>query len=151
MDSGPILEALRPATDVLQQRIRPGHCSVRWVEAAYWSSDRVLAPGMPPVLLLGDAACGKPFYSGTTLNRHLWDVAALVDEVEWLHDGQDLQSTVFEAHERRYQVELRRVQAFHRDEPSAPRASSPVQRQPAGSPKRLGRSALSLPQLACAC
>merc|ERR1712050_793810 len=98
------VSVLRCAAEVLQQRVRPTACSVRWVEAAFWSSDHVVCDLTPlggseaiqPLLLLGDAACGRPFYTGTTLNRHFWDVAALVDEVDWIHDGSPFPGSRFE-------------------------------------------------------
>merc|ERR1712151_1186578 len=86
------------------------------VNAAYWSADRAvcqLSCGCP-LLLLGDALCGKPFYTGSTLNRHFWDVAALIDEVEWTHDGQSWSNERFEAHDGRYQTAIRRIAEFHR-------------------------------------
>ena len=58
----------------------------RRVDASYWSSASVVAayPSVPGCLvLLGDAACGKPFYTGTTLNGHLQDVVPLVYETNW--------------------------------------------------------------------
>merc|ERR1712039_356605 len=109
------LEAIRSAVEILQQRVRPITCTAKWVDAAYWSSDRVVCelPGATdgrPLILLGDAACGKPFYTGTTLNRHFADVAALVDEVDWKHDGNPLTCARFAHHEHRYQTELRRIE-----------------------------------------
>lgn len=106
---------LRSACEVLQQRVRAKDVSGRWVDAAFWSSDASVCPlGSRPLILLGDAALGKPFYTGTTLNRHLWEVAAMVDEVDWTADGAELGFARFLPHEKRYQAELRRIAEFHR-------------------------------------
>eukprot|EP00747_Dinoflagellata_sp_TGD_P032198 gnl/TRDRNA2_/TRDRNA2_135814_c0_seq1.p1 gnl/TRDRNA2_/TRDRNA2_135814_c0~~gnl/TRDRNA2_/TRDRNA2_135814_c0_seq1.p1 ORF type:complete len:617 (-),score=96.50 gnl/TRDRNA2_/TRDRNA2_135814_c0_seq1:134-1984(-) len=106
---------LRAAAEALQQRLRPSTCTARWVEASFWSSDRVVCDlAGCPLVLLGDAACGKPFYTGTTLNRHFWDVAALVDKVDWVHDGLPLGCGRFEGYEAHYQHELQRVHEFQR-------------------------------------
>ncbi|CAE8618269.1 unnamed protein product [Polarella glacialis] len=81
----PWVVRLRAAAAALQERVlRPGAVTARWVDASYWSSDRVtcsLPPGpsgrSAPLLLVGDVAMGKPFYTGTTLNVHLAEVKAL--------------------------------------------------------------------------
>lgn len=75
---------LRAAVAALQEKMMsPTAVVLRWVDAAYWSADTVLC-AVPasrrrstPVLLIGDAAMGKPFYTGTTLNVHLSEVKAL--------------------------------------------------------------------------
>lgn len=129
------VEVARAAVDTLQQRVRPAACSARWVDAAFWSSDRVVCqlPGPDdstaesrPLVLLGDAACGKPFYTGTTLNKHFWEVAALIDEVEWPYDGTPLVPGTFESHERRYQTEIRRIADFQRRGTAVPRPLQPL-------------------------
>lgn len=115
--------ALMSAMTALQQRLKPrGTLEVRWVEAAYWSADRVVCPVDPhqrcvpsaPAVLLGDAACGKPFYTGTTLNQHIWDVAGLVDGMEWIDNGKPMTVNDFQAYEKRYQERLRKNKAFQR-------------------------------------
>ena len=73
------------------------------------SSDRLV-----PFILLGDALGGKPFYTGSTLNRHLWDVATLIEEVEFAYDGGPLEVARFAMYERRYQECLRRIPEFQR-------------------------------------
>jgi len=115
----PYWDCFRKAAEYLQGRLKPDTASLRWVEASYWSSDRSVVDlgcldetvAGVPLVLLGDAASGKPFYTGTTLNKHLWDVDELIGEVRWcrgsLLDG-------LEAHERRYQTEIRRLPAFRR-------------------------------------
>merc|ERR1711972_396507 len=77
-----------------QDRIfSPAEVSSRWVDAAYWSSERVVcsvpahSEGVPntPLVLVGDVAMGKPFFLGTTLNIHLAEVKALsrIPAVRW--------------------------------------------------------------------
>jgi len=116
------LLALHSVAESLQQRVRPLSCSARWVDAAYWSCDRpvcelALGGCGCPLVLIGDAASGKPFYTGTTLNKHVWDVASLVHEVDWTHDGGDLTGSHFAAFEERYYGEVRRVAEYHRRRP----------------------------------
>jgi len=113
---------IRLAVEALNERLQPTSCTARWVHAAFWSSDcsvcdlASLGTGSIscPFLVLGDAACGKPFYMSTTLNKHLWDIAALVDDVEWTPDGKPMTCARFQQHEKRYQAELHRVAEFHR-------------------------------------
>eukprot|EP00746_Dinoflagellata_sp_MGD_P165665 gnl/MRDRNA2_/MRDRNA2_95079_c0_seq1.p1 gnl/MRDRNA2_/MRDRNA2_95079_c0~~gnl/MRDRNA2_/MRDRNA2_95079_c0_seq1.p1 ORF type:complete len:528 (-),score=96.90 gnl/MRDRNA2_/MRDRNA2_95079_c0_seq1:14-1597(-) len=117
----PSVPAIEKAVNALQQRVQPsGPVGVRWVEASYWSADHAVC-SVPrtngshmPVILLGDAACGKPFYTGTTLNQHFWDVAALVDTIDWIDDGAPFNVERFHAHECRYQARLKQNPAFHR-------------------------------------
>jgi hypothetical protein len=143
----PNAAGLRSAVEVLQQRIRPASCGLRRVDAAFWSSDHVVnelasmsdcSPSCPMVLL-GDAACGKPFYTGTTLNRHFWDAAALVDDVDWTHDGGVLTRTCFDAYEKRYQSELLRIQEFGRrnPEPAPPKGVAALSQGPPSAPRQV--------------
>jgi len=123
-ESSPSAPALMLAAEALQQRLRPLECTARWVEAGFWSSDRTVCElggeeGVP-VVVMGDAACGRPFYTGTTLNYHLKEVAAMVDEVSWLHDDRPFGCARFQAHERRYQAEIHRVAQFERRGAPAP-------------------------------
>lgn len=71
---------------------------MRCVDASFWSSERAVCELLPevsgalglllslwrlrPLILMGDALAGKPFYTASTLNRHLWDVAQLVHEAQ---------------------------------------------------------------------
>lgn len=117
----PSVPAIEKAVNALQQRIQPsGPVGVRWVEASFWSADHAVC-SVPrpdgshmPFILLGDAACGKPFYTGTTLNQHFWDVAAMVDTIDWTDDGAPFNVERFHAHECRYQARLKQNPAFHR-------------------------------------
>eukprot|EP00933_Yihiella_yeosuensis_P040547 TRINITY_DN3487_c1_g5_i1.p1 TRINITY_DN3487_c1_g5~~TRINITY_DN3487_c1_g5_i1.p1 ORF type:complete len:671 (-),score=127.47 TRINITY_DN3487_c1_g5_i1:456-2468(-) len=79
------VQRIQAAVAAVQDRVlSPASVSVRWVDASFWSSDRVVCP-LPagpsgrcaPLVVVGDAAMGKPFYSGTTLNVHLAEVKAL--------------------------------------------------------------------------
>jgi len=112
-ESGPSLLA---AAQALQQRLQPEDCVARWVDAAYWSSDRAVCDlgGGKPLALLGDAACGRPFYTASTLNRHFSDVAAFVDDIDWGEGLEPLSVGQFAFYERRFQADLRRVPEFHR-------------------------------------
>jgi len=109
-------EALLGAAELFQSKIRSAECTARWVDAAFWAAERSVCDlgvldgnyAGTPLILLGDALCGKPFYTGTTLNGHLKDVAAMIDEVDWIHDGAPMATTRWQAHERRYQEDVRR-------------------------------------------
>lgn len=141
-NSRPWLPGLRAAVAALQERVlSPSAASVRWVGASYWSSDRVVC-SVPsgdgskrtPLVLIGDAAMGKPFYTGTTLNIHLAEVKALskLPFIRW-GSGQDASPpddrrrasryAVDESlaaimpllpYEQRYKELLLRTPAFHR-------------------------------------
>lgn len=112
---------LRRAVEALQRRLRPESCGINWVEASHWSADRVVCP-LPhqedgaelPFVLLGDAASGRPFYTGSTLNRHFFDVASMIDDVEWANDGRDFGPDRFAGYERRYQADILRISDFRR-------------------------------------
>merc|ERR1711920_23263 len=84
----------KAAVAALEERIySPAEVTSRWVDAAYWSSDRVVcslpsrSPGgsSTPLALVGDVAMGKPFFLGTTLNIHLAEVKAFsrIPAVRW--------------------------------------------------------------------
>lgn len=136
------LAGLRAAVVALQDRLfSPSSVSVRWVNASYWSSDRIVCsvPGgdsgkNTPLVLIGDAAMGKPFYTGTTLNVHLAEVKAFsrLPVIRW-GSSQDAspaderrRSTRYAVdeslaakmpllpYEQRYKELLLRTPAFHR-------------------------------------
>mmetsp|Transcript_87331 Transcript_87331/g.154813 ORF Transcript_87331/g.154813 Transcript_87331/m.154813 type:complete len:709 (-) Transcript_87331:104-2230(-) len=118
---------INPALEALQQRIKPAGITARFVDASYWSSDcsaceLKLSQRSVPLVLLGDAVGGKPFYTGSTLNRHLWDVSNVIDEVEFAYDGGDMLVSRFSMHERRYQEYLRRIPEFQRSRASLAQA-----------------------------
>jgi 2-polyprenyl-6-methoxyphenol hydroxylase-like FAD-dependent oxidoreductase len=118
---------LHSTAQVLQRGLRPTECTARWVDATHWSADRVACQldGGCPLIICGDAAMGKPFFTGSTLNRHLWDMCKLIDEVDWTHDGSCFSGARFEAHERRYQEAIRRIPEFQRRCIPVPPLSSP--------------------------
>jgi len=122
---------LRAAVAALQERVfSPVEVSVRWVDASYWSSNRVVckmsghASGKStPLVLIGDVAMGKPFYLGTTLNVHLAEVKALsrLPVIRWgnaLDVGMDESGAKavapFWAYEQRYRELVKRVPGFNR-------------------------------------
>jgi len=77
-----ILEAM----EEFGRRLKPDAVGARWVDAGYWSANAVVSqfPDVEgQVVLIGDAACGKPFHTGTTLNGHLQDCVALAYEADW--------------------------------------------------------------------
>uniref|UniRef100_A0A7S4UCF7 Uncharacterized protein n=2 Tax=Alexandrium monilatum TaxID=311494 RepID=A0A7S4UCF7_9DINO len=147
---GPLVDArwlpcLQAAVTALQERIFfPSSVSVRWVDASYWSADQVVCslpvgPGKcTPLVLIGDAAMGKPFYTGTTLNVHLAEVKALsrLPVIRWgtaqdagpgdddrrrarryLVDESLAAITPLLPYEQRYRELLLRTPAFHRRQP----------------------------------
>jgi hypothetical protein len=81
----PWMLQLKAAANAMQEQLfNPTSVSLRWVDASYWSSDRCVCPmpGHPsgrltPLILIGDAAMGKPFHLGTTLDIHLNEVKTL--------------------------------------------------------------------------
>lgn len=151
-DGGP----LRAALEALQQRMKASGVTARVVDASFWSSDRAVCqlPSSVPLVLIGDALAGKPFYTGSTLNRHLWDVAKLVEEVEFAYDGGPLELSRFGSYERRYQDCVRRIGEFQRRAAARvlpkplPRMTSltTLKRQDEGSPSLM--KSLILPALA---
>merc|ERR1712232_635994 len=70
--------------------------------------------GGKPLLVLGDSLCGKPFFTGATLNAHFKLVHHLIEEVDWTDDGQALGCGRFSGHERRYQQEAQRVSSWRK-------------------------------------
>jgi len=122
---------LRAAVAALQDRVfSPAEVSVRWVDASYWSSSRVVckiagdASGRStPLVLIGDVAMGKPFYLGTTLNVHLAEVKALsrLPVMRWgtpLDAGMDEPGATavapWLAYEQRYRELVKRIPGFCR-------------------------------------
>jgi hypothetical protein len=75
------------AARVLDRRIQPTAVSGRVAETGYWHAERVTyQPPQHPgkhVVLVGDAACGRPFYLGSTLNGHFRDLTTLIGGAEW--------------------------------------------------------------------
>jgi len=68
-------------------RLKAQDITGRVVEAAVWLADNPVlelevGEEVKPVVLVGDALCGKPFYTGSTLNHHFADVAEMVQSCE---------------------------------------------------------------------
>jgi len=138
-DSCPGARRLRAAAAVLHDRVlKPGAVTLRWVEGSYWSSNKVVCALPPdsagktvPMLLLGDAALGKPFYTGTTLNMHISEVKALskLPVIAWGNTAEAAKKDVqvrpqvsteaaalrpYLEYERRYRDLVSRTPAFRR-------------------------------------
>eukprot|EP00931_Biecheleriopsis_adriatica_P118814 TRINITY_DN94131_c0_g1_i1.p1 TRINITY_DN94131_c0_g1~~TRINITY_DN94131_c0_g1_i1.p1 ORF type:complete len:710 (+),score=137.03 TRINITY_DN94131_c0_g1_i1:152-2281(+) len=68
----------------LDKQLRPVEVSPRISVASYWHSEEVVQRVERPdgtfgwIVLVGDAACGKPFYLGSNLNGHFQDAMALL-------------------------------------------------------------------------
>jgi len=122
VDSSPAATSLRLATDALQNKIGPGKVQAKLVTTEYYTSDRSVCDlgimdetlSQKPMVLLGDALCGKPFYTGANLNTHLKLVTSLIDDIEWSHDGLPLTCNRFYSHERQYQADIMRTVQFER-------------------------------------
>eukprot|EP00930_Biecheleria_cincta_P076665 TRINITY_DN63874_c0_g1_i1.p1 TRINITY_DN63874_c0_g1~~TRINITY_DN63874_c0_g1_i1.p1 ORF type:complete len:204 (+),score=21.39 TRINITY_DN63874_c0_g1_i1:106-717(+) len=141
----PWIKRLLAGAGALDERVMsPGSVSVRWVDASFWSADRVVCP-LPagpsgrhaPLVVLGDAAMGKPFYMGTTLNVHLAEVKAFsrLPVIRWGQVDRNSSSEVgggrpsrfvlpaeqlsvapYQAYEDRYRQLLSRTPGFQRRE-----------------------------------
>lgn len=141
----PWIQRVLAAAGALDERVMsPGSVSARWVDASFWSADRVVCP-LPagpsgrhaPLVVLGDAAMGKPFYMGTTLNVHLAEVKAFsqLPVIRWgqvdrsspsefdgarpsrfVLDAEQLSVAPYQAYEDRYRQLLTRTPGFQRRE-----------------------------------
>lgn len=101
----------------------PSSVSVRWVDAAFWSSDHVVcalpnpAGKNTPMALIGDAALGKPFFTGTTLNVHMAEVKALsqLPIMKWgITSPADVDIGGLLPYEQNYQELIQRCPGFRR-------------------------------------
>ena len=128
------------AAGALQEKLlSPAETTVRWVDASFWSSDHVVCTSPPgpsgssvPFLLLGDAAMGKPFYTGTNLNVHFGEVKALsrLPVIRWgvgtqmparctspfLLSSDEAAMAAYQPYEDRFQEVLTRTPGFKRSE-----------------------------------
>jgi len=74
----------KAAMAYLDKHLRPLEVSPRITVASYWHADEVvrrverLNGTAGWIVLVGDAACGKPFYLGSNLNGHFQDAMALL-------------------------------------------------------------------------
>eukprot|EP00929_Paragymnodinium_shiwhaense_P017677 TRINITY_DN12723_c0_g1_i2.p1 TRINITY_DN12723_c0_g1~~TRINITY_DN12723_c0_g1_i2.p1 ORF type:complete len:780 (+),score=243.33 TRINITY_DN12723_c0_g1_i2:103-2442(+) len=109
-----------------------------------------------PLLVLGDSLCGKPFFTGATLNAHFKLVHHLIEEVDWTDDGHAFGCGRFCGHERRYQQEVQRVSSWRRalagnvekTGPPSPAAVVPAAPPAAGSPASPQATAAALASVA---
>lgn len=119
------VKMLRATVNSLQDRVlSPSSVSVRWVDAAFWSSEHAVCsvPGNPdgqntPMVVIGDAAVGKPFFTGTTLNIHMAEVKALsqLPIMKWgITSGADVDIGGLIPYEQRYQELIQRCPGFRR-------------------------------------
>merc|ERR1712185_711178 len=77
---------LASITRLLDEKLCPVEVSARFAEAAFWHCQEVaIRPGQSNgwLVLVGDAACGRPFYLGSTLNGHIHDVVPLAHCAPW--------------------------------------------------------------------
>ncbi|CAE7308843.1 unnamed protein product [Symbiodinium microadriaticum] len=82
-----LLTSLRAAFTYLDKQLRPCEVAPRLTLASYWHSNEVVRRTQCGsrsgwIVLVGDAACGKPFYFGSNLNGHFQDAMALLS-VPW--------------------------------------------------------------------
>merc|ERR1712232_351359 len=79
---GEVLQIQHPFSH-LDKKVKPVQVSARISEASYWHSSEIVQRVEKPdggvgwIVLVGDAASGKPFYLGSTLNGHFHDTTAL--------------------------------------------------------------------------
>ncbi|CAE7192766.1 unnamed protein product [Symbiodinium pilosum] len=84
-----LVAGLRAAFTYLDKHLRPCEVAPRITLASYWHSSEVvqrvqLGSRTGWIVLVGDAACGKPFYFGSNLNGHFQDALALLS-APWAH------------------------------------------------------------------
>ncbi|CAE8604331.1 unnamed protein product, partial [Polarella glacialis] len=91
--------AVLKALSYVDEKLRPLEVTPRFSEASYWHSEEVVQRIEKPdgsvgwIVLVGDAACGKPFYLGSNLNGHFQDATALLAApwTRWASAAQDAQ------------------------------------------------------------
>lgn len=126
-----LLTALRAAFTYLDKQLRPCEVAPRLTLASYWNSNEVVRRTQCGsrsgwIVLVGDAACGKPFYFGSNLNGHFQDAMALLS-VPWSQlpsQGEPgAQARAEEEPFKRYAAEYRRriaeSRGFHTSKTSA--------------------------------
>eukprot|EP00930_Biecheleria_cincta_P068695 TRINITY_DN5642_c0_g1_i1.p1 TRINITY_DN5642_c0_g1~~TRINITY_DN5642_c0_g1_i1.p1 ORF type:complete len:696 (-),score=80.27 TRINITY_DN5642_c0_g1_i1:80-2167(-) len=102
---------LKAALAYVDKQMKPLEVSPRITVASYWHSEEVVHRIQKPdgsvgwIVLVGDAACGKPFYLGSNLNGHFHDAMALV-AAPWTRWA----SAASEAAEHKSEPGLRREQ-----------------------------------------
>lgn len=102
-------EWLSQLLNLLDETLRPVSVTARVTTAAYWRSTEVVhlardwdgnAKGW--LVLVGDAACGRPFHLGTNLNGHFADIVSLVRGTSW--SRWDPEGQPFRKYVERYRV-----------------------------------------------
>ncbi|CAE7349030.1 APK2A, partial [Symbiodinium necroappetens] len=143
-----IPQILAAAASLQEKLLNPAETTVRWVDASFWSSTHAVcaapAPGptgkRAPFLILGDAAMGKPFYTGTNLNVHFTEVKALsrLPVIRWgsgtqmpsrcssqfLLTSDEAAVAAYQPYEDRFQEVLTRTPGFRRSERRLARAKT---------------------------
>lgn len=96
----------------LDARLQPRDVVLRATRAQHWATTPQV---VGRTVLIGDAANGKPFYSGTTLNHHLLDVYALIAGERRARFHPPLDTSSFEAYAQ-HQVLKRSIEARLRED-----------------------------------
>lgn len=83
-------DSLGQIMNMLDELLQPVSVSPRMTTAAYWRSKDVVheregtsGADSQWLVLAGDAACGKPFHKGSTLNCHFHDTVPLIRGPPW--------------------------------------------------------------------
>jgi len=83
-------DSLCQIMNMLDESLQPVSVSPRMTTAAYWRSKDVVhvregtsGADSQWLVLVGDAACGKPFHKGSTLNCHFHDTVSLIRGTPW--------------------------------------------------------------------
>jgi len=91
---------------LLDDKLHPVEVSARFTEASFWNSQkctyRSSEPGAGWIALAGDAACGRPFFLGSTLNGHIHDVVPLAHGASW--SNWDSEGVPLKKYEDRYKL-----------------------------------------------
>ena len=101
---------------LLEERSGPMPCHLSKLKASHFKSGGVYAEvdgkqyesgeesSSVPLLLVGDAAFGKPFYTGSTLNNHLQDAYMLAMRTDWTRSNiRESKRVAFDAYLRNFQ------------------------------------------------
>mmetsp|Transcript_101208 Transcript_101208/g.179746 ORF Transcript_101208/g.179746 Transcript_101208/m.179746 type:complete len:735 (+) Transcript_101208:99-2303(+) len=107
--SGRKVTGLEAALAYLDKQLRPSSVAPRVVVASYWHSEEVVHRVERPdgsfgwIVLVGDAACGKPFYLGSNLNGHFQDAMAILSApwMRWANAQQEAAHYKDEVHSKR--------------------------------------------------
>lgn len=71
--------------------------------------------GSSIICYVGDSCCGKPFYLGTTLQFHIYDMVFLITGISWRHN---LEASHFRAYEQRMRGRIQSFMAKKRNDAS---------------------------------